>query len=93
MEDNLNGGRPQWKMTSMEDDLNGRQPKGKNISIEEYLDVSRPQWMDRKQMLLASQFCTELGPAQPQLVILFYSPVPPLSVENSLFSKDKGLQY
>ena len=69
MEDDFNGIQPQWKMTSMEDDLNGRQPQGKNISIEEYLDVSRPQWMPyRKQMILASQFCTELGPAQPQLV-------------------------
>ena len=33
MEDNLNGRRPQWKMTSiedkinLEDDLNGRQPQ------------------------------------------------------------------
>ena len=56
-------------MTSIEDDLNRRQPQGKNIYIEEYLDVSRPQWKPfRKQMTLASQFCTELGPAQPQLV-------------------------
>ena len=72
MEDNLNGRQPQWKMTSMEDDFNGRQPQGKNISIEEYLDVSRPQWMPyRKQMISASQFCTELGPAQPQLVYVY----------------------
>ena len=53
----------------MEDDLKGRGSQGKNTSIEE----SRPQCKPyRKQMTLAclaSQFCTELGPAQPQLVI------------------------
>ena len=71
MEDNLNGRQPQWKTTPMEDDLNG---KGKNTSMEEYLDGSRPQWKSyRKQMTLACltrQFCTELGPGQPQLVIV-----------------------
>ena len=57
----------------MEEDINGRQYKGKNISIEEYLNGSQLQWKsDRKQMTLvclASQFRTELGPAQPQLVL------------------------
>ena len=57
----------------MEDNLNGRWPQWKTTSMEEYLDGSRPQWkLYRKQMTLAclaSQFCTELGPAQPQLVI------------------------
>ena len=57
MEEDLNGGQPQWKTTSMEDNFEGR--------------TSRPQWKPyRKQMTLASQFCTELGPAQPQLVFL-----------------------
>ena len=47
-------------MTSMEDDLNGRQPQWKTTAMEEDLNGSLP--------CLASQFCTELGPAQPQLV-------------------------
>ena len=58
----------------MEDDLKGRGTPGKNTSMEEYLDGSQPQWKSyRKQMTLAclpSQFCTELGPAQPQLVFI-----------------------
>ena len=41
MEEDLNGGQPQWKTTSMEDNLNINQTWGKNISIEEYLIVSR----------------------------------------------------
>ena len=47
-------------MTSMEDDLNGRQPKWKTTAMEEDLNGSLP--------CLASQLCTELGQAQPQLV-------------------------
>ena len=43
--------------------------------MEDYLDGSQPKWKPyRKQMTLAclaSQFCTELGPAQPQLVSFF----------------------
>ena len=58
----------------MEDNLKGRGYQGKNTSMEEYLDGSRPQWKPyRNQMTLAclaSQFYTELGPAQPQLVII-----------------------
>ena len=53
----------------MEDDIKGRTPLLKSILI---LNGSQPQWKsDRKQMALvclASQFLTELGPAQPQLV-------------------------
>ena len=65
MEDNingryLNGRQAQWKMTSTEDDLNGRKPQWKTTAMEEDLNGSLP--------CLASQFCTELGPAQPQLV-------------------------
>ena len=68
MEDYLNGRqhkwktnsrRSQWKMTSIEDELNGREPQWKTTAIEEALNGSLP--------CLASQFCTELGPAQPQL--------------------------
>ena len=59
----------------MEDDLKRRGSQGKNTYMEEYLDGSQPQWKSyRKQMklaCLASQFCTELGPAQPQLVTIF----------------------
>ena len=50
----LNGRHPQLKMTSMEDDLNGSQPKWKPYRLT--------------LACLASQFCTDLGPAQPQLV-------------------------
>ena len=57
----------------MEDDIEGRTPILKSILI---LNGSQPQWKsDRKQMALvclASQFCTELGPAQPQLVLFVY---------------------
>ena len=74
-EDDLNGRRPQWKTTLMEDNLKGRGSQGKNTSMEEYLDGSQPQWKPyRNQMTLAclaSQFYTELGPAQPQLVFDF----------------------
>ena len=50
MEDDLNGRRRQWRMTSMEEDLNGIQPKGKKTSIEEYFNESQSQWKPRKQM-------------------------------------------
>ena len=40
----------------MEDDLNGRQP----------------QWKMTTLACLASQLCSELGPAQPQLFFLFF---------------------
>ena len=49
----------------MEVDLNGRQPQWKTTSRKPY----------RNQMTLAclsSQFYTELGPAQPQLVISLF---------------------
>ena len=52
MEDNLNGRQTIWRTTSMEDDINGRQP----------------QWKMTTLACLTSQFCSELGPAQPQLV-------------------------
>ena len=55
MEDNLNGRQTIWRTTSMEDDINGRQP----------------QWKMTALACLTSQFCSELGPAQPQLVCLF----------------------
>ena len=84
MEDDLNGRHPQLKMTSMEDNLNGirlkwKQPKGKNPSIEEYLIGSQPQWKPHRKQItlacLASQFRTELGPAQPQLLLLIFQNV------------------
>ena len=65
MEENFNERRP------LEDNIKGRTPLLKSILI---LDGSQPQWKsDRKQMALvclASQFRTELGPAQPQLLFL-----------------------
>ena len=74
MEDNLNGRRPQWKMTSIEDELNGRQPQLKTLSMEDDFNGRQPQWkttsledgLNRRQ---PSQLCNELGPAQPQLVL------------------------
>ena len=72
MKDNLNGRQPWWKIISMEDDLNGRRARGKMTSMEEHINGSWPQWKSyTKQKTLAcqaSKFCTELGPAQPQLV-------------------------
>ena len=66
MEENFNERRP------LEDDIKGRTPLLKSILI---LDGSQPQWKsDRKQMALAClarQFRTELGPAQPQLVVIY----------------------
>ena len=38
MEEDLNGGQPQWKTTSMEDNVNGRQPQWKTISMEDDLN-------------------------------------------------------
>ena len=89
MEDNLNGRQLQW-MTA--NDLKGRRPQGRNTSMEEYLNGSRPQWKPyRKQLTLAclaSQFCTELAPAQPLAflnfshlklgIFLFFDNTPPL---------------
>ena len=83
MEDDLNGRQPQWKTTTMEDDHNERRPQMKTASIEDELNGRRSQWKTtsrkpyRKQMTsacLASQFRTELGPYQPQLVLLFFLP-------------------
>ena len=75
MKDDLNGRLPQWKTISMEDNLNGRLDKGKPTSIEEHINGSQPQWKPYKKHMtlacLASQFRTELGPAQPQLVLLY----------------------
>ena len=80
MEDDLNGRQPQWKMTSFEDNLNGRQPWWKTTSMEDSLNGRQSQLKTtsrkpyRKQMTsacLASKSCTELGPAQPQLVVTF----------------------
>ena len=82
MEDNLNGRQPQWKTTSMEDNLNKRRPEWKTKSMEDELNGRQPQWKTtlrkpyRKQMTsacIASRSCTELGPAQPQLVCTFFS--------------------
>ena len=73
MDDNLNGRRPQWKTTSMEDDLNGKQPQLKTISIEENLNGKQSQWKMITLACLAGQFCSELGPAQPQLVSFIFT--------------------
>ena len=79
--DDLNGKRPPWKMTTMEGDHNEIQPQMKTTSNEDDLNGRRTQWNTtsrmpyRRQMTsacLASQFHTELGTAQPQLVLSFY---------------------
>ena len=49
MEDNHNGRRPQWKMTSTEDNLYGRQPQSKTTLMEENLNGRRPQWEKKCQ--------------------------------------------
>ena len=81
MEDNLNGRQPQCKTTSIEDDLNGRRLEWKTNSMVDNLNGRHPQWKTtsrkpyRKQMTsarLASKSCSELGPAQPQLVLYFF---------------------
>ena len=83
LEDNLNGRQPRCKTTSMEDDFNGIWPQWKTISMEDNLHARQPQWKTTSMEDdlhgrwlqwktssngLSSQFCTELGPAQPQLV-------------------------
>ena len=64
--------------SSMEDNLNGRQPQWKTISMEQAFKETHHTGRRayRKMTLafvasLASQSCSELGPAQPQLVFLF----------------------
>ena len=69
MEDDLNGRQPQWKITSMKDHINGRQPRWKTTAMEDEINVRQPQWKMTTLAYLASQFCSELGPAQPQLVL------------------------
>ena len=81
MKDNLNGRQPKWKTTLMEDDLNGRQPQWKMTTMKDDNNGRQPQLKMnqgkpyRKQLTSAcraSKSCTELGPAQPQLVLTFY---------------------
>ena len=72
MEDDLKGRRPQWKTTLIEDDLNGgrpewKRPQWKTTSMEDDLNGSLTL------ACLASKFCIELGPAQPQLVFHIFS--------------------
>ena len=43
MEDDLNGRRPQWKMTTIEDKLNGRWPKWRMTSMENDMNGRQPQ--------------------------------------------------
>ena len=71
MKDDLNGRQPQWKTTLMEYDLKGRGSQGKNTSVEESRLQYTPYRKETTLACLASQFCTELGPAPPQLVFLF----------------------
>ena len=51
MEDDLHGGRPQWKKTSVEGELSGRRSQWKTTSLEDELSGKGPQW---KMTLLAS---------------------------------------
>ena len=99
MEENLNGRQPQWKVTSMKDDLNRRQTQWKMTSMEDKLNGRQSQlkmtsWNPyRKQMTpacLASKSCTELGPAQPQLVLVYYVT---LSFLETLLIKIKNTTY
>ena len=96
MEDHLNRRQPQWKTTSMKDDLNGRQTQWNTTSIEDNLNGRQFQWKMtsrkpyRKQITsacLASKSYTELGPAQPQLVLAFSQRILKLGLEIRSFSK------
>ena len=66
MENKLNGRQSQWETNSTEDDLNEVRLKWKMTSMEDDCD----KWKTTSNNQ-ASQFCTLLGPAQPQLVISF----------------------
>ena len=67
MEDNLNGGGPHWKINLMEDKLKLRQVLWKTTSMEDTL----LEGLTQRLACPAREFCTELGPAQPQLVKCF----------------------
>ena len=58
----------------MEDDINGRQPHWKRTSIEDDINRRQPLWKMTTLACLTSQFCTELGPAQAQLVCVIIKP-------------------
>ena len=75
IEDDLNRRQTQWKTTSMEDNLNGRQPQWRTISMEDNLNGRQPQWKMTTLACLTSQFCSELGPSQPQLIIYYCFPI------------------
>ena len=45
MDEEMNGRRHGWKMTSMEDDFSGRGPKLKTTSMEDNLIGRRPQYI------------------------------------------------
>ena len=70
IEDDPNGRQPQWKTTPMEDDLNGMKTQWRTTSMEEDLKEALQEAYDISLSCLVSQLCTELGPAQPQLVLL-----------------------
>ena len=76
MENNLNGRQTIWRTTSMEDDINGRQP----------------QWKMTTLACPTSQFCSELGPAQPQLVIFIVGVKDP-HFDNILIIQEIKLVY
>ena len=65
MKNDLNLRRPQSKTTSMEDDLNERRPLWKTISMEDDIKEALQEADDISQPI-----CNELGPAQPQLVLV-----------------------
>ena len=70
MEDKHSGKRTKWKMTSMEDNLNGRQPIWRTTSMEDDINGGQPQWKMTTLACLTSQYCSELGPAQPHLFLV-----------------------
>ena len=72
MQDDLNGRQPQWKTTSMEDKLNGKKPQWTMTSLEDEMNGRQPQKKMTILACLVSQFCSKLGPAQPQIVSCFY---------------------
>ena len=70
MENDLNVRQLWWKTTSMEDNVSGKQHQWKTNSMEYEINVRQPQSKMTTLVCLASQFCSEFGPAQPQLVQL-----------------------
>ena len=70
LEDNLAGRQPCRKTSSQEDDLTGRQPHRKTVSQENRLIKRQPVMVKRQWP--SYLIMTELGTAQPQLVLIMF---------------------